>query len=212
MSPRVVRMRRVSFNSAGPALRAAPDHRLHEAIVADRHEEEQKRLRKRVLAEPRCGRLRTWPRPPTGGPTLMFRASTTLAFVLAAAAVAGCGSSSNDNSRSGTTAASKPTNATGGGATTHLTNEADEDGGLYFEKKKLSAKAGQVTLTMENPKSSGKSHGIAIEGNGVDKDGKTVHAGGKSTVTVKLKPGRYSFYCPVPGHEQAGMKGTLLVQ
>ena len=27
-----------------------------------------------------------------------------------------------------------------------------------------------------------------------------------------LKPGKYSFYCPVPGHEAAGMKGTLIVK
>ena len=54
-------------------------------------------------------------------------------------------------------------------------------------------------------------HAIAIEGNGVDKDGQTVATGGHSTVTVDLKPGTYSFYCPVPGHEAAGMKGTLTV-
>ena len=39
---------------------------------------------------------------------------------------------------------------------------------------------------------------------------KTV-SGGSDTLTVKLKPGTYTFYCPVPGHEQAGMKGTLTV-
>jgi len=54
-------------------------------------------------------------------------------------------------------------------------------------------------------------HAIAIEGNGVDKDGETVQPGGSSTVTVRLKPGRYTFYCPVDGHEDAGMKGTLTV-
>jgi uncharacterized cupredoxin-like copper-binding protein len=30
-------------------------------------------------------------------------------------------------------------------------------------------------------------------------------------VTANLKPGTYEFYCSVPGHEQAGMKGTLTV-
>ncbi|MFX8320210.1 plastocyanin/azurin family copper-binding protein [Acinetobacter baumannii] len=25
------------------------------------------------------------------------------------------------------------------------------------------------------------------------------------------KPGRYTFFCPIPGHEAAGMKGTLVV-
>jgi uncharacterized cupredoxin-like copper-binding protein len=38
-----------------------------------------------------------------------------------------------------------------------------------------------------------------------------VAKGGKSTVTVDLKPGKYTFYCPVPGHRQAGMQGTLTV-
>lgn len=62
---------------------------------------------------------------------------------------------------------------------------------------------------MANP--SGIPHAIAVEGNGVDKDGKTVTQGGNSTVTVDLKPGKYTFYCPVDGHKAAGMQGTLTV-
>jgi uncharacterized cupredoxin-like copper-binding protein len=27
-----------------------------------------------------------------------------------------------------------------------------------------------------------------------------------------VKPGKYTFYCSVPGHEQGGMKGTLTVK
>jgi uncharacterized cupredoxin-like copper-binding protein len=30
-------------------------------------------------------------------------------------------------------------------------------------------------------------------------------------VTVKLKKGTYTFYCPVDGHKAAGMKGKLVV-
>jgi uncharacterized cupredoxin-like copper-binding protein len=33
-----------------------------------------------------------------------------------------------------------------------------------------------------------------------------------STFTADLKAGTYIFYCQVPGHEQAGMKGTLTVK
>ena len=35
--------------------------------------------------------------------------------------------------------------------------------------------------------------------------------GGARTLTLKLKPGTYTFYCSVPGHRQGGMEGTLSV-
>ena len=96
--------------------------------------------------------------------------------------------------------------AAAGGETVRL---SAVPGKLAFNTKKLTAKAGTVTLSMSNP--STFSHGIAIEGNGVDKDGHVVLHGGTSTVTVKLEPGTYTFYCPVPGHRQAGMQGALAV-
>jgi uncharacterized cupredoxin-like copper-binding protein len=138
-------------------------------------------------------------------------------------AVAGCGSSkhstaSTSSSSSGGGAYSPPaqtstTSSTAGKAAGSAVKlAADESGGLYFNKKTLSAKAGTVTIAMMNPKSSGTMHGIAVEGNGVDKNGKIVAAGSTSTLAVSLKPGKYTFYCPVPGHRQAGMQGTLTVQ
>jgi uncharacterized cupredoxin-like copper-binding protein len=42
--------------------------------------------------------------------------------------------------------------------------------------------------------------------------GPVVSNGGISTVTAALKPGTYTFYCSVDGHEAAGMKGTLTVK
>ena len=80
---------------------------------------------------------------------------------------------------------------------------------LAFNHKTLTAKHGKVTLVMTNP--SGLQHAIAVEGHGVDKDGKTVSKGGTSRVTVTLKKGTYTFYCPVDGHKAAGMKGKLIV-
>jgi plastocyanin len=38
-----------------------------------------------------------------------------------------------------------------------------------------------------------------------------VAAGGRADLTVKLAPGRYSFWCSVANHRQLGMKTTLLV-
>jgi plastocyanin len=142
---------------------------------------------------------------------------------IAALAVAGCGSDDNSSSSSGssssdTTAAQTPPPSTsgsggsggGGGASTNLKIAADSSGALKFDKAKLSAKAGNVTITMDNP--SPVAHAVAVEGNGVDQDGKTVEMGGTSTVTANLKPGTYEFYCPVDGHKAAGMEGTLTVK
>jgi plastocyanin len=147
--------------------------------------------------------------------------SAALCAAVAALAVAGCGSddnSSSSSSSSDTTAQQTPppstpstsTSSTGGGASTNLQLSADESGQLKFDKTSLKAKAGNVTITMDNP--SPVQHAVAVEGNGVDKDGNTVGTGGKSTVTVSLKPGTYEFYCPVDGHKAAGMKGTLTVK
>jgi plastocyanin len=80
---------------------------------------------------------------------------------------------------------------------------------LAFNHKTLTAKHGKVTLVMANP--SGLPHAIAVEGHGIDKDGKTVKKGGTSRVTATLKKGTYTFYCPVDGHKAAGMKGKLIV-
>jgi plastocyanin len=129
--------------------------------------------------------------------------------------IAGCGSSSKKSTTTTATPAPAPTNtaaAAGGaaaGGSSSLKLAADPSGALKFDKTKLNAKAGTVTVTMTNPSS--LTHGIAVEGNGVDKDGAKVGQGGTSTVTVKLKPGKYTFYCPVDSHRQAGMQGTLTV-
>ena len=80
---------------------------------------------------------------------------------------------------------------------------------LKFNKKTLHASHGKVTIVMSNPSST--KHAVAIEGHGVDKDGKTVGKGKTSRVTVTLKKGTYTFYCPVDGHKAAGMKGKLIV-
>lgn len=86
---------------------------------------------------------------------------------------------------------------------------ADPSGALEFTTDSLQAKAGTVTIAMANP--SPLPHNVAIKGNGVDVKGKIVLEGGTSSVSADLKPGTYTFYCSVPGHEAAGMTGTLTV-
>jgi plastocyanin len=96
----------------------------------------------------------------------------------------------------------------GAGGETTLQNPADPRE-LRFSKSTLEAPAGTVTLVMENP--SALEHNIAVRGEGLDEKGEVVGQGEESTVTAELEPGEYEFYCSVPGHEDAGMKGTLTV-
>jgi plastocyanin len=87
---------------------------------------------------------------------------------------------------------------------------ANPTGALAFEYNKATATAGQVTLVM--PNQSPITHDISIQGNGVNQQGPQVGHGGTSKISVNLKPGTYTFYCSVPGHEAGGMKGTLTVK
>jgi uncharacterized cupredoxin-like copper-binding protein len=80
---------------------------------------------------------------------------------------------------------------------------------LAFNVKTIQVRHGKVTLVMSNP--STLPHAIAVTGHGVSKDGKVVRRGGTSRVTVSLKKGTYTFFCPVPGHRAAGMQGKLIV-
>ena len=124
---------------------------------------------------------------------------------LLALVVAGCGGSTNKNAGSNTSGAT----SSGGGGGQQLTLAAPADGSLKFDKTTLDAKAGKVTINLDNPSSN--PHGVEIEGNGVEEESDTVTKS-KTSVTADLKPGKYEFYCPVAGHRQAGMEGTLTVQ
>jgi plastocyanin len=81
---------------------------------------------------------------------------------------------------------------------------------LKYNKKTLKAHAGKITIDMTNP-STIFQHDVAIKIKG--KVHKSKLAGKNQTVklTLTLKPGKYTFYCTVPGHAAAGMKGTLIV-
>ena len=83
----------------------------------------------------------------------------------------------------------------------------DPSGQLAYQVKSATAKAGKVTLQSKNDAS--VPHDIAIKGDG---KGPVVQGGKVSEVSTTLKAGKYEFYCSVPGHEQAGMKGDLTVK
>jgi uncharacterized cupredoxin-like copper-binding protein len=87
---------------------------------------------------------------------------------------------------------------------------ADPNGSLAYQFADATGKPGPVTIKSLNKASI--DHDISLEGNGVDEHGKVVKDGGTSEVKVTLKPGKYTFYCSVPGHREGGMVGTLTVK
>ena len=131
----------------------------------------------------------------------------TLIAAIAVLALAGCGGDDEDAGELDGTVG--PAAASGGGGE-NLTLSADPGGALKFDKTELSAKAGKVTITMDNP--SDVPHAIEIEGNGVEEAGKTVGKGAKSVAAADLKAGSYDFFCPVGNHRAEGMEGKLTVQ
>ncbi len=88
-----------------------------------------------------------------------------------------------------------------------LSIPADPGGQLAYQAKSATAKAGKVTIRSKNDAS--VPHNIAIKGG---PEGPVVQGGKVSEVSTSLKAGSYEFYCSVPGHEQAGMKGSLKVE
>jgi len=130
------------------------------------------------------------------------RSAAATVMVATALALGACGGDDDSNS-------STPSKSAGGeGQTLKLT--ADAGGALKFDKDTLSANAGKVTITLDNP--SDVPHAIEVEGNGIEEEGDTVQKGGTSTVTADLKAGTYEYYCPVGDHEAEGMKGELTVK
>ena len=143
----------------------------------------------------------------------------SLTALLCSLAIVAAGCGGDDNSSSSSSSGSGSDTSTteqssggggGGGAAQTLKISADPGGALKFDKSSLTAKAGKVTIVMDNPSS--LPHAVEIEGNGVEEAGDTVEEGGVSKATATVKAGSYEFYCPVDGHKQAGMKGTLTVQ
>jgi plastocyanin len=139
---------------------------------------------------------------------------TLIAVALATAVFAGCGDDDDE-----TAATPEPTAAateepagggSGGGGGETLKFSAPADGSLKFDQGDVTAKAGTVTVEFSNPSS--VPHAVEIEGNGVEEVSETVTSSDAPSFTVDLQPGTYEYYCPVGGHEAAGMKGTLTVQ
>ena len=100
------------------------------------------------------------------------------------------------------------TEAAGGGS--ELKIAADPGGAKAFTETELTADAGEVTIQFANE--SQLPHAVEIEGNGVEETTETVTGKDAAPLTVDLKAGEYTFYCPVGDHRAEGMEGKLTVR
>jgi plastocyanin len=120
------------------------------------------------------------------------------------------GHEEGENAGPGTTEAKEEPGqgAAGKGSTVRL--EAAETA-IAYEQNSLTATAGNVTIDFTNP--SALEHDVAIEGAGGEEIAVSkVIAESSTSVSAELKPGKYTFFCTVPGHREAGMEGTLTVK
>lgn len=126
----------------------------------------------------------------------------TLIATIAVLALAGCG---GDDEKAPSGGGSSSSSGDGG---ENLTIAADPGGALKFDTNTLTAKAGKVTITMDNP--SDTPHNVAIDVEGAE-EGQTVGKDEKSEASADLKAGEYKYYCAVGNHRAEGMEGTLTV-
>ena len=148
----------------------------------------------------------------------MIKKTMLILGLVAALAVglAACGSSDDTSTTAADTEASSTTSSTtaetggsGGGAPVAVTAAAD--GGLAFDEKTLNASAGAVDLKLDNPSTT--EHNVCVRSDSGDELGCSDETEeGTADLSVDLQPGTYEFYCSEPGHEEAGMKGTLTVK
>jgi uncharacterized cupredoxin-like copper-binding protein len=148
----------------------------------------------------------------------MKKFAALFALLLAALALVACGGGSDTTGEETATAPETTKEAEGekeaeggsAGAST-LEFEADPSGNLAYTTDEATGKAGKVTVNFTNQ--SPIPHDVALEDESGEMIAETeVLAEGSDSTTAELKPGKYTFYCTVPGHRQAGMEGTLTVK
>jgi uncharacterized cupredoxin-like copper-binding protein len=143
-----------------------------------------------------------------GGQRVVMAITAVLVLVTVSMAVATSGGSTSKATVAPITQQGRE--AASGSGSSSLKEEADPQGQLRFATKNLSAKAGTVTISFAN--ASPLPHNMTIAQGTTVLGATPTFQGGAKTLTLKLAPGTYTFYCSVPGHRQAGMEGKLTVQ
>lgn len=96
-------------------------------------------------------------------------------------------------------------------ASSLLSLAANPAGGLKYDTKSLTANTEKVAIAFTN--TSPIAHNVTVANSAGIVIGHTpTFKGATKTLKLTLKPGTYDFYCSVPGHRMAGMRGTLTVR
>jgi plastocyanin len=86
-----------------------------------------------------------------------------------------------------------------------------QDGALVYSPDGLQAKPGNVAIDYDNPSQVPHSIAVATANGNVIGETQPAAGGTQKLELNDLKPGKYVFYCTVPGHREAGMEGDLTV-
>jgi plastocyanin len=81
-------------------------------------------------------------------------------------------------------------------------------GNFFFDPKNSDAPAGVDAIKME---SEGGLHTLVFDGGKVPGFKLEASSGESDELKANLKPGKYTIYCDIPGHREAGMEGTITV-
>jgi plastocyanin len=139
----------------------------------------------------------------------MVAATTTFA-VLNARDAAHATEASQAPQAGGGASTTATTTTTSAARTTAVKLSAAPDA-IAYDTKRLAGHAGQVTIAFTNP--SAITHDVCLDApNGQQVGCSETIAQGSVSLSENLKPGDYTFFCSVDGHEAAGMKGTLTIK
>jgi uncharacterized cupredoxin-like copper-binding protein len=144
----------------------------------------------------------------TAKQTVTVVSAVLVAVVVVIVAVSSGGSTGRSASTSASSARREA--VASGSGTASLKEEAAPEGQLRYTTSHLTAPAGKVTISFKNM--SPLMHNMTIAQGTKVLGATSTFEGGTKTLTLDLKPGKYVFYCSVPGHRAAGMEGTLTVQ
>jgi plastocyanin len=82
-------------------------------------------------------------------------------------------------------------------------------GNFFYDPKDSQLPAGVNTIKFE---SQSGLHTVVFDNGKVPGFHLEASSGKSDQLKVDLKPGKYTIYCDIPGHREAGMQGTITVQ